>query len=405
MNQMIHPNLPADALELEARTDLVARARALQPLLRKNAARTEQDRRVVEENIQALQASGLFKLMVPKRYGGHEANLRTSLDVVSTIAEACGSTAWAMNLISINAWAISIMSRRTQDEVFGQDADARCAGVLSPNGTTRRVEGGLVLSGKWYFASGSLHSTWAMLGALETNGAGDPIAQYMALVPMSDLAIEDTWFTVGMRGSGSNCLVGNDVFVPEHRLLPVGPALAGNYLTEYKDEAVYRAAFAPIATLVLAGPQLGLARAALKHVIDSAPKRAIAYTTYARQSDSTAFQLQVADAAMKIDAAHLVAFRCADAIDGCARSGQPMDWLTRARCRADTSFAAQQVVDALQILVTAHGAGTFAEANPLQRIWRDSNAAARHAIVLPPVGMEIYGKALLGVEPNISPII
>jgi 3-hydroxy-9,10-secoandrosta-1,3,5(10)-triene-9,17-dione monooxygenase len=63
------------------------------------------------------------------------------------------------------------------------------------------------------------------------------------------------------------------------------------------------------------------------------------------------------------------------------------------------------ITDAINILVSAHGAGTFAESSPLQRMWRDSNTAARHAIVLPSVGIEVYGKALLGVENTVTPLV
>jgi len=73
--------------------------------------------------------------------------------------------------------------------------------------------------------------------------------------------------------------------------------------------------------------------------------------------------------------------------------------------RADTGYAVQQVVEALTILMNAHGAGGFAEVSPLQRIWRDANVAARHAVVSPTVSYEVYGKALLGVEEKITPLV
>ena len=240
---------------------------------------------------------------------------------------------------------------------------------------------------------------------LETDADGQTVDQYMALMPMSELSIDDTWYTVGMRGSGSNCVVARDVFVPEHRLLSMSQAIEGRYPTPYQDEATYRAAFVPVAALVLIGAQLGIGRAALRHVIGLAPKRAIAYTSFKRQSDSAVFQLNLAKAAMKIDSAHLHAFRAADAIDQLALQGQTMDYVTRARTRADSGWVAQQVTEALDTLITCHGAGTFAESNPLQRHWRDSNTAARHAVILQPISEEVYGKALLGVENDVTTLV
>ena len=81
------------------------------------------------------------------------------------------------------------------------------------------------------------------------------------------------------------------------------------------------------------------------------------------------------------------------------------DVLTRARVRSDTGYAAECVTRAIDILLYAHGAASFADVSPLQRIWRDSATAARHAVVSPQVSYEAYGKALLGVADNITPLI
>ena len=117
------------------------------------------------------------------------------------------------------------------------------------------------------------------------------------------------------------------------------------------------------------------------------------------------FQAQIAQAALKIDTAHLHAFRAAADIDETALRGEKLDYLTRARVRADSGLVVTYITDAINILVSAHGAGTFAEGSPLQRMWRDANTAARHAVVLPAVGIEVYGKALLGVENTVTHLV
>jgi 3-hydroxy-9,10-secoandrosta-1,3,5(10)-triene-9,17-dione monooxygenase len=386
-------------------SDLVRRAESLQPLLAKNAPESDRNRRASEENIQAIADAGLFKLMVPRRYGGFEGTIRSYLEVSSALAEACGGTAWVAALINGCAWFTGLYPKRAQDDVFGANPEARVAAVFAPATQVRRVDGGLVMSGKWYFASGSLHSQWAILGCLEHDENGAFKTQYLALVPMSELTIEDTWFTTGMRGSGSNCIVGKDIFVPDYRLLDVMAALRGEYPTPFTEEAAYRAAFGPVSSILLVAAQLGIGRAALKYVINKAPQRAIAYTSYTKQTDSTAFQMQVAEAALKIDSAHLRAFRAADEIDDAARRNEFPEYVTRARVRADVGVVVSDITDALNTLIFAHGAGSFAEANPMQRWWRDSNAAARHAIILPAIGAEIYGKALLNVENTVTPLV
>ncbi len=167
----------------------------------------------------------------------------------------------------------------------------------------------------------------------------------------------------------------------------------------------YQSAFVPILALVLVGPQLGMGRAALDIVTSKAAKKPISYTFYESQADSVGFQLQIAEAAMLIDTATLHAYRAADDIDQAAARGVYPDVLTRARVRADTGLVAEKITKAIDILLSAHGAGSFAEVNPLQRIWRDSAVAARHAVVAPQISYEVYGKALLGREDSITPLI
>ena len=238
------------------------------------------------------------------------------------------------------------------------------------------------------------------------NGAGEPIDQGLALFPMADLERVDTWFVAGMKSSGSICLKAQDVFIPDHRVLSVPRAIAGEYPTETRDqEALYRSAFVPILSLILVGPILGLGRAALDFVRQKAPSRTIAYTFFEKQNTSVAFQLQVAEAALTIDTAHLHAYRAADDIDDAARRGVYPDMTTRARVRADSGYVAEKITQAIDKLMTAHGSAGFADVCPLQRIWRDAAVAARHAVILPPIGYELFGKALLGVENTITPLI
>jgi alkylation response protein AidB-like acyl-CoA dehydrogenase len=386
--------------------ELVARVRELQPLLAKNAAVGEQDRKVAEESIQALTDAGIFRITIPKRYGGYQTSMRTMLDISGAVAEADGGTAWIVTLINVCNWMASLFPAQAQDEVFGADPNAKVSGVLAPTSEARKTDDGWRVSGKWYYNSGSLHSTWSVLGIPITDEAGEVVDQGLALIPCSELQIEDTWFVAGMKSTGSNAVIAEDTFVPEHRILRVPDAINGKYPSEHTDtEALYRSAFVPILALVLIGPQLGMGKAALDYVIGKAAKKPISYTFYESQRDSVAFQLQIAEAARLIDTAHLHAYRAASDIDEAAARGVYPDFLTRARVRSDTGYVAESITRAIDILLSAHGAGSFAEVSPLQRIWRDSSTAARHAVATPMVGYEVYGKALLGVEDSITPLV
>jgi 3-hydroxy-9,10-secoandrosta-1,3,5(10)-triene-9,17-dione monooxygenase len=140
-------------------------------------------------------------------------------------------------------------------------------------------------------------------------------------------------------------------------------------------------------------------------VLENVPKRGIAYTAYTTQAEAPTTHLQLALAAEKIDTAHLHAYRAAADIDQAAAAGVYLDRLTRARVRMDTGYVARQCLEAIEILLSVNGAGSFAESNPLQRMWRDAETASRHAVVNPEISQELYGRELLGLPTNITPLI
>lgn len=397
------PTAPSTA---DPALELPARAAELLDLLRKNAGQTETDRRVVEENIEALASAGLFKIAVPKRFGGHEADFATFLKVTSTLGQACGSTAWVTTLANVSGWMVGLFPDQAQREVYESDSEARICGVLAPSSSSVAAEGGLRVTGKWGFASGSLHSQWALLGVPVVDDAGVQTDQGLALIPMTELGIQDTWHVVGLRGTGSHTLVAEDVFVPAHRIVSLTQLVEGNAATEYKDEALYRSAVVPVAALVLVGPLLGLAKGARDHVLNSLGKgKGISYTFYDRATDSGSTQINVAQAASLIDTAELHIFRAAEDIDKAAASGEYMEFKTRARVRMDVGVAATRCREAMDLLLSVHGAGSFAEANQLQQKWRDLETGSRHAVISPAISSEAYGRSLLGVKEQVTPLI
>lgn len=392
---------------IETSVDVLDNLRALVPELKANAFENEKARRLSEDTLDALRLAGAFRVAAPKRFGGLETNLRTMLDVSAIIAEGDAGASWVTTLSNVNDWAVGLYDDQAQAEVYADGPDAIIAGVVSPGGTARPVPGGYLVSGTWPYASASLHSNWFTGGVLINDDDGDLLDQGMALIPRSDYRIDDTWFVAGMRASGSNTVVAEDVFVPEHRMLSMIPAFSGSNVADRTDSAFARSAFGPMLVMVLVGPQLGMGRAALELVRTKAAGKALAYTVFERQADSVAFQMMLAEAALKVDTAHLHAYRAAEDVQRAAEAGEYPDLLSRARIRGDAAVALRSITEALNILIDATGAGAFADVNALQRIWRDSNVAARHAVMLPRVSIETYGKALLGVElhDHITPII
>src|SRR5882724_71428 len=287
------------------RKSLVGRATALFPVLRGNAAEADRTRRLPQANIDALADSGIFKIWIPKRYGGYEADPRTYVEVLAELSRADASTSWAVSLITAMSFMLGQFPEAGQDAVYGADPDARVCGVLTPAGAARRTSGGYTVSGSWPFASGCLHSTWCGVVTPLLDAEGNVANVGYVLMPMSEITIKDTWFTVGMRGTGSNTLVAEDVFVADHLVLPlVGPTgmLDAEPLTPFKDEVLYQAPQGSLGVLSEIGTILGLGRAALETVLEQLPKRSIAYTTYTRQIDAPSTQIDLGEAATRIDA-------------------------------------------------------------------------------------------------------
>ncbi len=385
--------------------ELVERAAGLRPILEANALLGESDRRVASASIDAITEAGLFRIMTPKRFGGYETDIRTHLATAAEIAKSDGAAGWVTALTNVCGWIVGALPEQAQQEIWGDSPDTRTAGVTAPSATSTNVDAGVSVTGEWAWASGSLHAQWAMGGVPIMNDAGEPVDQALAFFPMSQATIRDTWHMTGMRATGSNTIVAKDVVVPNHRLFSLPASVGGVYGTEHTEEALYRSAIIPVLAIVLVGPMLGMATRALEHVIAQADTKGIAYTGYMPQSSSVTFQYQLAEAASKIETAYLHAFRTADVIDADARSGRWPDRVSRARARQDTGWVARHCKEAVDILMTIGGAGSFAEASPLQKIWRDLNTCARHVIVAPAVNQEIFGRALLGVDETATPLV
>jgi alkylation response protein AidB-like acyl-CoA dehydrogenase len=385
--------------------DPVEIAERMRPLLRANAARTENDRRLAPENVEALEDAGLFKVMVPKRWGGFGASINTYVRTAAALAHGCPATGWVQSITNISAWIGSHLPDRGQEEIFA-DSSPRICSVLSPTATARRVAGGyLIEQARWSFASGCLHSNWAGVGIPLVDENGKMVEHGIAYIPMDELEIQDDWFVAGMRGTGSNTLTAKNVLVPDHRVLSFTRALNGEWPAQrHGGEVSDRYSVMPVLAIDLVGPVIGAAEAALEAVTEGATRRGITYTTYVRQADSSVVHRNLGEAALRIDAARLHALRAAADIDAGASSGCSMDFMTRARVRADAAWTGKLLRDAIDQLASIGGAGAFADNHPVQRLWRDANVASRHAALAIGACLEIYGRAMLGVD-NITAMI
>nr|WP_165942508.1 acyl-CoA dehydrogenase family protein [Micromonospora sp. KC721] len=381
------------------RSELARRAADMVPLLREKAQKAEESRRLPEDVIAAITDAGLLKMRLPARYGGYESDMRTVVDVVSELGRGDGSTAWTMAVWMISSWMAGLFPDEVQEEIFSTP-DVRVSGILSPGAVAVPTEGGVILNGKWSFNTGATQSHWNTNAAVRPtpDGGHEPV---MVAVPISDLQIVDDWHTAGMRGSGSVTTVADGVFVPERRVVSMGPVIQGAPLTNSNaDSSMYRVPFMSMACTTVGASCLGLAKGAREAFFERLPGRKITYTDYADQSQAPITHLQVADATIRIDEADFHAYRSAELLDRKAAAGEEWTIEERARIRLDLGAVCQRSKEAVDLLNTASGGSSIYQDVPIQRIARDVQTLNLHAIMHPNTNLELYGRILCGLGPN-----
>lgn len=380
--------------------ELVATAKSFRPLLLERAPIHEKNRRLDDDVVEKLAAADMFKVAVPRRWGGLCLSADGMAQIAVELAKGCPSTAWIFCISNSANWVASLTPDALQEDVFGEGVPRMCSAV-NPPGTFRKAEGGYVISGGFPYSSGCYHSSWGMFAIASKTPEGKMVPGGQFYVPMSDTTIVDTWHVAGLKGTGSNTVALKDVFVPEHRIVPpgAGTPLGKKHVGEPSDYFP----LLPHLRSVMLGVLIGMAEAALELVIDGTGKRGIVYTTYARQTDSHVVQKEIGEAATMIHTARVLMDTANKLIDDAALARRQISYLEQTRNKGETVFATQLLEQAVQKLMYVAGSAAFNESTPLQRYWRDLNVASRHAANIPNTGYEIYGRALMGVEPNIAP--
>jgi len=382
---------------------IVEQVRALRPLIRENALRAERARRVPDDVAAALTGTGIHRMNVPRRYGGYQTPLRTQVDAFAEIAAECASTAWMTLSQAGVSYIAALFPDEAQDEFFSGPSgpDARIGGTLIPGATAVPYDGGYLVNGASAFATGCHHADWHLLTAAVATADGQPPEILWAAVPMSELEILDDWHVTGLAATGSNTVVARDIPVPAHRMLPVGPMLAGQFPSKANaDDPFYRMPVLLLFCAWAAPVALGLARAAMTEFTERIHGRGITYTFHERQHEATVTHLQAAEAELRISSAELLAARLTAEIETKARDGAPYTTQERARIRAESGYLTRVCKEAVDLLASASGASSLRQEVPMQRIARDIHALCLHSFVNPATNMEIYGRVLAGVDPG-----
>ena len=372
-----------------------ARARELVPALRARAPLADELRRSPDESVRELNASGLMRLMQPRRVGGSECDWVAMIDVSSELARGCGSTAWNWANWAVHHWMLALWPRQCQDEVWGADPSVLIASaILFPPGKAVRVADGYRLSGRWPFSSGVDACAWDMMGAV-VEGTGE---LRMFVVPCEDYRVIDNWHVLGLRGTGSKDVECRDAFVAEHRTLAVDLTKGG---ATYPGAAsnpgpIFRIPLFAALPHMLIGIPLGIAQGAYEIFLEGLRARMSRYSGKSL-ADMTAVQMKVAEASASIDAARLVLRQSCIAAQTIAERNEAPDLMTKVTWRRDGAFAAQLCERAMDVIYKSAGATGLYDDQPLQRCYRDLHAANAHISMMWDAQATTFGRVALGL--------
>ncbi|WP_279589143.1 acyl-CoA dehydrogenase family protein [Sphingobium vermicomposti] len=374
---------------------ILERASALVPLLASNAERADAERTVPQENIDALAEAGLWGLTRPHSRGGYQTNIRTTVEVVRELARGCGSTSWILMISTIEQMVMSFLPAEAQEEIYALNPDPRFCGTFAPSAKVRRVDGGIIVSGRWGWCSNSEFAHWAFMGVPILGEDGNVLSYGQALIPTSSCTIERTWNAAGLAASSSHHLHCEDIFVPDHRVFDVMAAGRGERTSAYPG-TLYQSAFSASLSLMNASPMPGLAQCAFDQTVKAIPEKAVVNTTYMKSKDAPTCQVDVGWAAARLETSCMHMAAIADMIDAAAMEGRDLTISEKARARMAAGVMGKEARDAVDHLLDASGASVFLLSNPSQRAWRDLGVASRHAYYLNTICAQIYGAELLG---------
>ena len=170
-----------------------------------------------------LKASGIARILQPARYGGCEASFAGMVDILRTIGQGCGSTAWCLAQYIGHNFMVAQRAPPAQEAVWRDAPDNLVSGILIPLlGHATKVAGGYRLTGQWPFVSGVNNADWCFLSGMVGNADGGVPEERYFLVPRRQITIVQTWDAMGLHGSGSDDVKVADLIVPEHMTLPIG---------------------------------------------------------------------------------------------------------------------------------------------------------------------------------------
>ncbi len=376
--------------------ELIARVRALTPLLAEQAAASERLRRPTDAAIEALKDSGVFELMVPRKLGGLELDLDTFLEVGLALAEGDASLAWVSTFYIEHNWMFCQFPESFQNELFGDRSFVLAPAAIAPNGVAEPVDGGFRLNGRWQWGTGAMHAEWVIVGARVESDAEIPDFRFLAL-PREQVRIEDVWFVDGMAGTGSNDILIDGAIVPEECSVSIlGLSEGAAHGATLHGGPLYRTPMLPILCMAASMPAVGRARAEVAAFRERMEKR-ILMSTGAKQSDKPSAQIRLARAEIEMRQVEALLREVVAEVQILRDQATVLD---RTRWSASFAHMVDQSKRVLLSIAEASGASAHFQQHPLQRAVRDVNTLACHVVFDLDGRLEMYGRAMLGLAPG-----
>ncbi len=401
-----HPGLhavksPSGGTTAPDASSLLDAARDLAPLLRRLAPRHDAERRLSDEAARAIRDAGFFRICQSAENGGYGMPPSVLWRVAREIARGDTSTAWILSLAGLHPWMVGMFPVAAQDEVFEGGRDAI---VLSLTGNVgrgiqaARRDDGVVLSGRWTYASGIDVADWAAVLADVPRPDGEGAEPMLLLVPRDRFRIDhDSWRVFGMQGTGSKDVRLEDEWVPAHRTLRWAGVQAGDVPGRERNRGpMYRIPHTSLFVMSVAAPIAAVATGLLDVYVETVRGRVPAGLR-APQTEDRFSLAELGKAASRIHMAFDRLVHDVDEMWDQAVEGRPFTVEQRARYRMDGATICDVALEAGDALVRNLG-GSLLPVGPVERYFRDLHAMASHFLMQANPSGELYGRALLGLE-------
>ena len=380
MTHAISPTRLPRPLDADPAGDaLLASLMAMVPALRARAAEAERAGRIPDETVAELTEAGVFRAVVPHRYGGLELPYPYIPQIFRVLGRGCSSTAWAMGFLCYHNYQFGHFPLAAQDEVWGTRGFTMAPGQVMPSGQARKVPGGYEVSGRWGYATGIGHGDWMLVTAPTDTGEGAPEMRRFYL-PVGAFEVLDTWDVVAMKATGSHDVTLAPTFVPEHRSILVSDMR--NIRAEglaHNPGPLWRIPLLSYMVLACAGPMVGAAEALLEIVTDVMKVKVGAYSGD-RQQGLMSQQIRVARLALDLDATIRLWEGQIEDLWAEVKSGAQPSMERRAEIRAITAHVVRRCYEIITELAGSVGSRSYYADSPVQRFHRDMASLSTHAL-------------------------